>query len=238
MPGQAVVTIRDRQWLVSLATTPWELVQGLSGIPAVPAGTGVLSDVGWGQIVTVNTQPVLFPIDVAFLSDLMIVTEVYQNVPPGHLVTSGLPARYVLKVNAGELGGVRAGDRAELAVLPHGWDQPGVPYPPFWWTQPALSLVKFATAAATVAFVVGMVRSAVKVLKEPRKTPLLPSAREEPEERPELIRPRPEPPWELEYLPDSPEFLAQTVDATGYRPRLDTAFREAIARVRRLKGAE
>ena len=247
MAGQAIVTIRDKQWLVSLATTPWELAQGLSGIPRIPAGTGVLSDVGWGQIVTVNTQLVLFPIDIAFLSDLMVVTEVYQNVPPGYLVTSGLPARYVLKVNAGELGGVRAGDRAGLAVLPHGWDQPRVPHPPFWWTQPALSLIKFATAAATATLVAGMVKSAVKpMLKEPKKTPLLPSAKEEPaeareepaEEGPRRIRPRPELPWELEYLPDSPEYLTQTVDATGYRSKLDTAFKEAIARVKRSKEAK
>jgi hypothetical protein len=36
----------------------------------------------------------------------------------------------------------------------------------------------------------------------------------------------------IEYLPDSAEFLAQTIIATGYREKLDKAFQEAIERVR------
>jgi len=39
----------------------------------------------------------------------------------------------------------------------------------------------------------------------------------------------------LEYLADSPEFLTQTIDATGYRGQLDTAFQEAIRRAKGLK---
>jgi len=37
---------------------------------------------------------------------------------------------------------------------------------------------------------------------------------------------------ELEFLPDSAEFLAQTIVATGYRDKIDSAFRTAIKRVR------
>ena len=37
---------------------------------------------------------------------------------------------------------------------------------------------------------------------------------------------------ELEFLPDSAEDLAQTVQATGYRGQIDSAFRAAILRVR------
>jgi len=40
---------------------------------------------------------------------------------------------------------------------------------------------------------------------------------------------------ELEFLPDSPEVLAQTIDAIGYRERIDTAFQEAIRRAKGLK---
>jgi len=40
---------------------------------------------------------------------------------------------------------------------------------------------------------------------------------------------------ELEFLPDSPEVLAQTIDAIGYRERIDTAFQEAIKRAKGLK---
>lgn len=37
----------------------------------------------------------------------------------------------------------------------------------------------------------------------------------------------------LKYLPDSPEFLSQTIDDIGYRARLEKVVREAIARVNR-----
>jgi uncharacterized membrane protein (UPF0127 family) len=36
----------------------------------------------------------------------------------------------------------------------------------------------------------------------------------------------------LEFLPDSPEFLAYTIDDIGYRDKIDTAFLQAIARAR------
>jgi len=40
---------------------------------------------------------------------------------------------------------------------------------------------------------------------------------------------------ELEFLPDSPEVLAQTIDATGYRSKIDNAFQQAIKRVKGLR---
>jgi len=40
---------------------------------------------------------------------------------------------------------------------------------------------------------------------------------------------------EMEFLPDSPEVLAQTIDAIGYREKIDTAFQEAIKRAKGLK---
>lgn len=36
----------------------------------------------------------------------------------------------------------------------------------------------------------------------------------------------------LRFLPDSPEVLAQTANATGYRGKIEQVFRQAIARVR------
>jgi len=38
---------------------------------------------------------------------------------------------------------------------------------------------------------------------------------------------------ELEFLPDSPEFLAYTIEDIGYRDRIDTAFQNAIARAKK-----
>jgi len=34
----------------------------------------------------------------------------------------------------------------------------------------------------------------------------------------------------LEYFPDSPEFIAQTVDLTGFREQIGKAFHDAIER--------
>jgi len=47
MPGQAIVTIRDKSWQAYLANTPWEVTQGLLGATELPAGTGMLFDMGW-----------------------------------------------------------------------------------------------------------------------------------------------------------------------------------------------
>jgi len=47
--------------------------------------------------------------------------------------------------------------------------------------------------------------------------------------------PRPRKETDLEYLADSPEYLAQTIDSTGYRPQLESTFQEAIARIKGLK---
>jgi len=117
MAGQVRVTIADKEWLVSLASSPWELTQGLGGIPEIPHATGMLFNMGFEQIVHVTTVPMLFPLDIAFLSETLEVIEVYRNIQPGYLVTSTSPARYFLEVNAGELDGVESGDHASFEFL-------------------------------------------------------------------------------------------------------------------------
>jgi len=55
--------------------------------------------------------------------------------------------------------------------------------------------------------------------------------------KPAVIRigERPHKESELEYLADSPEFLAQTIEDIGYRDKIDRTFREAIARAKGLR---
>ncbi|MFC1972405.1 DUF192 domain-containing protein [Chloroflexota bacterium] len=112
MPGQAIVTIRDKQWVVDIASTSWELSQGLGGLMELATGTGTLFDLGFEQTIEVTTVPMIFSLDIAFLSDDLLVTEVYRSVEPGYLVTSQVPTRYFLEVNAGELEGVDLRDGA------------------------------------------------------------------------------------------------------------------------------
>jgi uncharacterized membrane protein (UPF0127 family) len=117
MSGQAVVTIKNQQWQVSLATRYMELVQGLSGVPQILSGTGMLFDLGYDTIFTVTTKEMLFPIDIVRISNAMTVTDVAYNVQPGQLVTSETPARYFLEVNAGEANDISPLDQATIQLM-------------------------------------------------------------------------------------------------------------------------
>jgi uncharacterized membrane protein (UPF0127 family)/antirestriction protein ArdC len=117
MSGQALLKIKDKQWAVDIAGTPWEQSQGLGGLSGLPAGTGMLFDLGYEKTIEVTTAPMLFPLDIAFLSDNLIITEIYRNIEPGYLVTSQQPARYFIEVNGGELDGVASGDQASVEIL-------------------------------------------------------------------------------------------------------------------------
>ena len=110
MPGQATVTLREKQWQVSLATTYAELVGGLGGVPSMPAGTGMLFVLPADQPASVTTEPMLFNIDIIFISSGLEVVDVARNVTPGNIVTESTPVRYFLEVNAGEAEGVEVGD--------------------------------------------------------------------------------------------------------------------------------
>ena len=118
MSGQAYLKINEKEWFVSLAVASWELEQGLGGLPDLEAGTGMLFDLGFAQTIHVTTVPMLFPLDIAFLSADLKVTEIYQNVEPGYLVTSTQPARYFIEVNVGDLTGIELGNQVSLEILP------------------------------------------------------------------------------------------------------------------------
>ncbi|MFC1957055.1 DUF192 domain-containing protein [Chloroflexota bacterium] len=117
MAAQIRFTIGDKEWQASLVGTSWELSRGLGGIAELPQNTGMLFDVGYERYVQVTTEPMLFPIDIAFLGDDLRVTEVCRNIGPGYLVMSEQPARYFFEVNAGELEDVMPGDTAFINYL-------------------------------------------------------------------------------------------------------------------------
>ena len=92
----------------------------------------------------------LFPLDIAFFSEALVVTEIYQNVQPGYLVTSTLPARYFLEVNAGELEGVSSGNQASFEFLsPEATTASD-------WVTPMISFMGFTLMGV---FLVGLVGS-------------------------------------------------------------------------------
>lgn len=117
MAGQVRIVIAEKEWLADLANNYWEQVQGLGGLSGIPAGTAMLFDMGYEQTISVTTEPMLFALDIAFLSEALEVTEVYQNVAPGYHVNSIVPARYFLEVNAGELKELATGEFATVEIL-------------------------------------------------------------------------------------------------------------------------
>lgn len=162
MAGQVTVTVGSKQWLAACAVSPWELTLGLGGLAELAAGTGMFFDLGASQIIQVTTEPMLFPLDIAFLSEDMVVTEVYRNIAPGYLVNSEQPARYFLEVNAGEMEGVESGQIADVS----------------WLTPPVVSqatddwvtgMVSFIGLVAIGALMVGLSRDLVGNLFEDEK---------------------------------------------------------------------
>ncbi|KTB47827.1 hypothetical protein DEALK_06720 [Dehalogenimonas alkenigignens] len=118
MSGQVKITIKDREWIAAVAAAPWELNQGLGGSPGLAVGTGMFFDLGSSRAIEVTTAPMLFPLDIVFLSEDFTITEFYRDVSPGYLVSSTSPARFFIEVNAGELAGIEVGDEASVSWLP------------------------------------------------------------------------------------------------------------------------
>jgi len=181
MAGQAIVTIKDKQWTVDVANTYSELTQGLGGLQEMAPGTGMLFDLSIEQTIEVTTVPMLFPLDIAFLSDDLSVTEVYRSVELGYLVTSQAPARYFLEVNTGELEGIEPGDVAVAEWL----TLEETPVVPDW----VPSLFSLATFAALGVLVVDLGRDiAGKSIVEPETAPFC--VADTRSEECEIIRPR------------------------------------------------
>lgn len=161
MSGQATITIKNKQWSVSVAVTPSEQAQGLGELPGIPAGTGMLFDMGVSQTtIQVTTVPMLFPLDIAFLSETLVITEVYRNIQPGYLITSNLPSPYFLEVNAGELEGIDIGDQASVQVV--GQYYTPAPYQAMQWEGILGTLMGIATLVSVGAQAFSLVRKAVR----------------------------------------------------------------------------
>ncbi len=165
MSGQAVVTIGNKQWQTGIAATSWELTQGLGGLAELTPNTGMFFDTGYEQIIQVTTVPMLFPIDIAFFSESLAVTEIYPNVEPGFIVTPNSLARYFLEVNAGELEGIKAGDTAKVEVLSLAETPPSNAD----WTS---MMVSFFGLMVMGVFMIAIVKNVFAGI-EPEKKPVL-----------------------------------------------------------------
>ena len=254
----------------------------------------------------------LFALDIAFLDENLVVTEVYRDIQPGYLVTSQQPARYFLEVNAGELANVNPGDQAAAEItLP-----PVINTSSTGWLDLVNTFMPLLMGVALFGMLIPLVKSLFS--EETKEPQLLASNRKKDHtckkengkfriktdrmgnliithsQRPgkdiflqfesdkelvysllrrgekkdldagwpvEILESEPragtlEELWEvscpesqqntspkviqghtpgqsLDYLPDSQEFLAYTIEDIGYREKIDRAFQEAISRARR-----
>jgi uncharacterized membrane protein (UPF0127 family) len=306
MLGQGTITLNNNTWQVSIAADPVDLSAGLGNLANLPAETGEYFDLGQMQTIRVTTVPMLFALDIAFLDENLVVTEVYQDMQPGYLVTSHQPARYFLEVNSGELANVNPGDQAEAEItLP-----PVISTSGTGWLDLLNTFMPLIMGIAFLGMLIPLVKSLfqgetvqpqllaatrkkengkfqiktdrlgnlvithnlrpnqdiflqfesdkelvysllrrgekkdldagwpVEILdSEPRASTL--------EELWEVSCPEPQqktspkviqghtPDQSLDYLPDSQEYLAYTIEDIGYREKIDQTFQEAISRARR-----
>jgi len=117
MSGQAIVTIGDKLWNVSIAATLTERATGLSGVVSMPASTGMLFDLGGVQPnVPITMGDMLFPLDIVFVGEDSLVNGVFEDVQIGQAGVEGVNARYFLEVNSGEAAGIGVGDLMGIEV--------------------------------------------------------------------------------------------------------------------------
>ncbi|GAH67333.1 unnamed protein product, partial [marine sediment metagenome] len=143
MPGTAIVTINGEEWSVNVATTSAELIQGLSGIASIPVRTGMLFVLPARQVATIQTNEMLFPIDIIFIKDDTVLS-IANNISPEYLVEEATPCDMFLEVNANEADEVEVGATVSTVI-----------------TQEPIAnnfnqIIAFVLPLAILAFVVGM----------------------------------------------------------------------------------
>lgn len=116
MAGRASITINGKTWDTYVAVTAEELLAGLANLVSIPADTGMFFDTGYDNIINVTTLEMLFNLDIVFIDSDFKVVEVCENVLIGNVITSTVPARYFLEVNAGEAAGITSGDNVSVVL--------------------------------------------------------------------------------------------------------------------------
>lgn len=110
-----IIEISDKQWQVTVASTYTEITTGLSGLESLPAGQGMLFDLGSDySSITINMDEMLFPLDIVFINSNLTVVGVLHDVNPGDetyfIASNTLGARYFMEVNAWEAASINVGD--------------------------------------------------------------------------------------------------------------------------------
>jgi len=113
--GLYSITLRDVPLQVTIARTPEELRQGLSGTKSLPPDQGMLFVFPKADLYTFWMKDMQYPIDVFWIGEDGRIVYVAEKLSPDTYPAtyrSSQPAKYVLELNAGfaEAHGVRVGD--------------------------------------------------------------------------------------------------------------------------------
>ncbi|WP_246191242.1 DUF192 domain-containing protein [Aureimonas leprariae] len=110
--------------VVELAETPPEREKGLMFRRSMAPDHGMLFDFDESRPVTMWMKNTLIPLDMLFMDEQGVVTQVKRMAKPESLdlIPSGGPVRYVLELNGGaaERFGVHQGDRLRHPLIPPG----------------------------------------------------------------------------------------------------------------------
>jgi len=126
MTQQATVTIgvNGKVWTCAVMTTSYELAAGLSNIESMLPGVGMLFVLPTTELISINMEYMLFPLDIVFIDENMIITEIVQDVDPLNSFNATLPCKYFLEVNAGETVGLIVGDIVTVVYDEYNGDIP------------------------------------------------------------------------------------------------------------------
>ncbi|MBI4239800.1 DUF192 domain-containing protein [Candidatus Uhrbacteria bacterium] len=116
------LAIRDGALLVEVVTTESELARGLSGRPSLPQDRGMLFDLGEERTPSFWMKDMSFPLDIIWINNAFVVTDLAKNVSPAsfpNMFSPAQPVRYVLETNAGfvDTFGISIGDRVVAPTI-------------------------------------------------------------------------------------------------------------------------
>jgi uncharacterized membrane protein (UPF0127 family) len=114
LPEGRIFSIGDKEFNFSLATTAIELTSGLAGVVDLGPFDGMLFDFGMDWSVIMTPRGLLFPVDVAFMTNDGFIAELHRLDPENGFTQSTIreDIRFVLEVPVGffEENDIKIGD--------------------------------------------------------------------------------------------------------------------------------